>query len=62
MTKDLHKKPFDEGTIAKLDVEKKEISVTIDGQTRDFGLAEETRVFDAAGETLAERMKNFKVG
>jgi hypothetical protein len=50
------------GTIAKLDVEKRQIAVTIDGRQREFVLTDDTRVLGAAGKDLAERMKDFRVG
>jgi hypothetical protein len=50
------------GKITKLDVEGKKITVTVDGKDQEYGLEEQTRVLNATGDTLAERMKGFAVG
>lgn len=50
------------GTLKKLDVPGKKVTVEIDGKQREFSLTEETRVLGTSGKDLAERLKDFREG
>jgi Cu/Ag efflux protein CusF len=50
------------GKLKQLDADKKQIVVTQDGKDLELTLTDETRVFDATGNTLAEKLKDFKAG
>jgi hypothetical protein len=50
------------GTIKKLDLDKMTIVLTVGGKDQEYGLTEETRIPDARGDTLKERLKGFKEG
>jgi Cu/Ag efflux protein CusF len=51
-----------QGKIKKLDLEKRVLTITVDGGDRDFALTDSTQVLDASGKTLEERLQGFKVG
>lgn len=50
------------GTLKKLDIAGKKVTVEIDGKQREFSLNEETRVLGATGKDLAEKLKEFREG
>lgn len=50
------------GKLKSLDLEKREAVVTIDEKDRTFVLSDQTQVLDASGDTLAEKLKDFKAG
>jgi hypothetical protein len=50
------------GTLKKLDLDKMSITLTVDGKDHTYGLTEETKVLDAPGQTLKEKLQGFKVG
>ena len=50
------------GTLKKLDVPGKKVTVEIDGKQREFLLNEDTRVFGGSGKDLAEKLKDFREG
>ncbi|MBC7818040.1 MAG: hypothetical protein IAG10_14215 [Planctomycetaceae bacterium] len=50
------------GTLKKLDVPGKKVTVEIDGKQREFSLTEDTRVFGGSGKDLAEKLKGFREG
>src|SRR6185369_1877797 len=53
---------IERGKLKSLDVEKKLLVVTAEGKDRELSLTEETRVLDAEGKTLAEKLADFKAG
>lgn len=53
---------IERGKLKSLDVQKKVLVVTVDGKDRELSLTDQTRVLDAQGETLAEKLKDFKAG
>lgn len=50
------------GTLKKLDVPGKKVTVEIDGKQREFLLNEDTRVLGGSGKDLAEKLKDFREG
>ncbi len=50
------------GTLKKLDVAKKKITIESDGKEKEFSLTDDLRVLDATGKDLAERLKDFREG
>lgn len=50
------------GTLKKLDVPGKKVTVEIDGKSREFTLTDDTRVLNSSGKDLAEKLKDFKEG
>lgn len=50
------------GRIKSLDIEKRTMTVTLDGKDRVLTLADDTQVLGGSGETLKDRMKDFKTG
>src|SRR5437879_3558872 len=50
------------GKIKKLDLDRMTITLTQDTKDREFLLTDETRVLDAKGATLKERLQGFKEG
>src|SRR5260370_4403962 len=50
------------GTIKKLDLGKKTVTLTIAGKDQDFTLAENVQVPSASGKDQSERLKSFKEG
>ena len=50
------------GKIAKLDVEARAITLRVGEKDRDFRLLDSMQVLGAQGKTLAEKLKDFKVG
>ncbi|HLW66354.1 MAG TPA: hypothetical protein VKS79_13655 [Gemmataceae bacterium] len=48
--------------IKKLDIDKLAITLTVGEKDMDFALAENTQVLDAQGDTLKEKLKDFKDG
>ncbi len=50
------------GTLKKLDVLGKKVTVEIDGQQREFTLTDDTRVLNSSGKDLAEKLKDFREG
>ena len=53
---------IERGKVKSLDLEKKLLVVTSDGEDRELILTDQTNVLDAQGDTLAERLAGFKVG
>ena len=53
---------IERGKLKSLDLEKRVLVVTANGKDRELSLNDQTRVLDAQGETLAEKLKDFKVG
>lgn len=53
---------IERGKLKSIDVEKKVLVVTAEGKNRELSLTDQTRVLDAEGETLAEKLKDFKAG
>lgn len=53
---------IERGTLKKLDVAGKKVTVEIDGKQREFSLTEDTRVLGASGKDLAEKLKDFREG
>jgi Cu/Ag efflux protein CusF len=50
------------GTLKKLDVPGKKVTVEIDGKQREFTLTDDMRVFGGSGKDLAEKLKDFRDG
>ena len=50
------------GTLKKLDVPGKKVTVEIDGKQREFTLTDDTRVLNSSGKDLAEKLKEFREG
>ncbi len=50
------------GTLKKLDLEQRQVVVTVNGQDRAFTLNEQTQVPGATGNSLTERLRGFKEG
>lgn len=50
------------GRIKALDIDKRTMTVTIDGKDRELALADDTQVLGGSGESLKDRMKDFKTG
>ena len=50
------------GQLKKLDVEGRVLVVTFEGRDLEFKLTDNTRVLEATGKTLAERLSGFKPG
>lgn len=50
------------GTLKKLDIEAKQAVIEVDGKEKEYVLNDETRVLDATGDTLAEKLKGFTPG
>ena len=50
------------GTLKKLDIPGKKVTVEIDGKQREFTLTEDTRVLNSSGKDLAEKLKDFREG
>ena len=50
------------GTLKKLDVAGKKVTVEIDGKQREFTLTDDTRVLNSSGKDLAEKLKDFREG
>ncbi len=50
------------GTLKKLDIPNKKVTVEIDGKQREFTLTDDTRVLNSSGKDLAEKLKDFKEG
>jgi Cu/Ag efflux protein CusF len=50
------------GTLKKLDIEAKQAVIEVDGKEKEYVLTDETRVLDATGDTLAEKLKGFTPG
>ena len=50
------------GTLKKLDVPGKKVTVEIDGKQREMSLTDDTRVFGGTGKDLAEKLKGFREG
>jgi hypothetical protein len=48
--------------IKKIDLDKMLVTLSLDGQDRDFHLTEKTQVMDAPGKDLKERLQGFKAG
>lgn len=53
---------IERGKLQSIDVEWKSLVVTVDGRERTIRVTDRTRVFDASGDTLAERLKDFRPG
>lgn len=53
---------IERGTLKSLDLTKKVLVVTSEGKDRELHLTDSTRVLDARGTTLAEKLADFKVG
>lgn len=53
---------IERGQIKSIDVAKKTLVVVADGKERTITISDQTRVFDAQGDTLAERLKGFEPG
>lgn len=53
---------IERGKLKSIDVAKKVLVVTVDGKDRELSFSEETRVLDARGNTLAEKLVDFKPG
>ena len=53
---------IERGTLKKLDVAGKKVTVEIDGKTREFSLTDDTRVLGGTGKDLAEKLKDFREG
>ena len=50
------------GTLKKLDISGKKVTVEIDGKQREFTLTDDTRVLNSSGKDLAEKLKDFREG
>ncbi|MBL8826242.1 MAG: hypothetical protein JNM18_04600 [Planctomycetaceae bacterium] len=50
------------GTLKKLDLTAMQAVIEVDGKSQEYSLTNETRVLDASGGTLAERLKGFTPG
>lgn len=50
------------GTLKKLDIPGKKVTVEIDGKPREFTLTDDTRVLNSSGKDLAEKLKDFREG
>ncbi len=50
------------GTLKKLDLSAMQAVIEVDGKSQEYTLTNETRVLDATGDTLAERLKGFTPG
>lgn len=50
------------GTLKKLDLAAKTMQIEVDGKEREYELSDQTHVLDATGDTLAEKLKEFKAG
>lgn len=50
------------GTLKKLDVPGKKVTVEIDGKQRELLLTDDTKVFGGTGQDLAEKLKGFREG
>lgn len=50
------------GTLKKLDVARKKITIESAGKEREYSLTDDLRVLDATGKDLAERLKDFREG
>lgn len=50
------------GTLTKLDVPGKKVTVEIDGKQREFLLTDDTRVLNSSGKDLVEKLKDFREG
>lgn len=50
------------GTLKKLDIPGKRVTVEIDGKQREFTLTDNTRVLNSSGKDLAEKLKDFREG
>ncbi len=48
------------GTLKKLDIPGKKVTVEIDGKQREFKLTDDTRVLNSSGKDLAEKLKDFR--
>jgi hypothetical protein len=48
--------------VKKIDVDKKVLTLTVDGKERDYVLRDETQVLGGAGKDLKERLQGFKEG
>jgi Cu/Ag efflux protein CusF len=48
--------------VKKIDLDKKVLTLTVDGKDREFTLIDRTQVLGASGDTLEERFKGVKVG
>ena len=53
---------IERGKLKSLDLDKMQLVVTADGKDRELVLTERTRVFEATGDSLAEKLKDFKAG
>jgi hypothetical protein len=53
---------IERGKLKSLDLEKRVLIVTANGKDRELTLTDETRVLDARGNTLAEKLADFKAG
>ncbi|MDX1944449.1 MAG: hypothetical protein SFU86_03510 [Pirellulaceae bacterium] len=53
---------IERGTLKKLDLANKVIVISSGGKDRELALSDETRVLDAQGTTLAERLQDFQAG
>ncbi|HLQ43373.1 MAG TPA: hypothetical protein VK137_01480, partial [Planctomycetaceae bacterium] len=50
------------GTLKSLNVEKRQVVVTIEGRDREFALTDDTQVLGETGKDLAEKLKGFAAG
>src|SRR5687768_1914075 len=53
---------IERGKLNSLDIENKLLVVTVDGKDRELALSDQTQVLDARGNTLAEKLADFKPG
>src|SRR5262245_46858513 len=51
---------IERGKLKSLDVEKRQLIVTVDGKDRELTLTDSTQVLGASGKDLAEKLKDFK--
>ncbi len=50
------------GTIKKLDAEKGAVTIAAGGKEHEYTVTDDTRLFEATGKTVADRLKHFKEG
>src|SRR5205814_3966745 len=50
------------GTIAKLDIDSKSITLKVGDKERTFRVLDSTRLPDAQGDTIEEKLRSYKVG
>jgi len=53
---------FRRGKIKKIDLERRILSLAVDGKDEEFQLAEDARVLGASGKNLGERLQGIKEG